>query len=101
MALLWKAPCRTPAVLGRPLVRGRDRANSLETMTHETDIPCSDCGTELVERTVDVRELATATAADGRVNVAVCPSCGARYYPDETLTHLTGTNPDSRPRGDS
>ncbi len=67
---------------------------------NELDIPCSDCGTALVERTADPHALPVSTAWTGRVTLAVCPSCGARYYPKQALARLTGSQ-DFRPRGDS
>lgn len=54
----------------------------------ETEIPCSDCGTELEARTVHVRDLSISTDRQCRVDVAICPCCGARYYPRETLNRL-------------
>lgn len=74
-------------------------------MTHETDIPCAECGTDLVERDVDVSEVPASTTERGQVTVAECPTCEARYYPQETLDRLSrgSTDPsnDTRPRGDS
>lgn len=70
-------------------------------MTHETDLPCSECGTELVERTVDDGDLVSLTDAGTPVTVAECPSCGARFYPQETLTRLSNTSDGGRHRGDS
>lgn len=55
---------------------------------NETDIPCSDCGTKLEERTIHVRDLPISTDSGLQIDVAVCPTCEARYYPDETLTRL-------------
>ena len=54
----------------------------------ETDIPCSDCGTELEARTVHVCDLPISTDRQCNVEVAICPRCGARYYPRETLDRL-------------
>lgn len=68
---------------------------------HETDLPCSDCGTELVARTVHARDLPVATHWRGTVRLAACPLCGARYYPAEALSQLTATSPNTQPRGDS
>lgn len=67
----------------------------------ETDIPCSDCGTELEERTVHVRDLPISTDTQLYVDVAVCPSCEARYYPRETLDRLGDAVDRDRRRGDS
>lgn len=55
---------------------------------NETDIPCSDCGTELEARTAHVRNLPISTDTELYVDVAVCPTFEVRYYPDETLTRL-------------
>jgi hypothetical protein len=55
---------------------------------NETDIPCSDCGTDLVDRTVQTHDLPVSTDWSGEVTVAICPTCEARYYPDRTLTQL-------------
>lgn len=68
---------------------------------NETDIPCSDCGTELIERTVHVRDLPVATTWQGHVRIAECPTCKARYYPEQTLSQLTGSTNNPQPRGDS
>jgi len=70
-------------------------------MTHETDLPCSECGAELVERTVEGANLASLTDVGVPVTVAECPSCGARFYPQETLTRLSRTSNGGRHRGDS
>lgn len=55
----------------------------------ETDLPCSDCGATLEERTVDARELPVAGGSSAQVRLAVCPACGARYYPNRTLARLS------------
>lgn len=67
----------------------------------ETDIPCSDCGTALEERTVSVRDLPLSTDSRLSVDVAVCPTCAARYYPRETLARLGDAASRSNRRGDS
>lgn len=59
-------------------------------MIRETDLPCSDCGVGLFERSVDVCDLPIPTPNSGTVTVAECPRCGAQYYPKETLTELAG-----------
>ena len=56
-------------------------------MVSEFDLPCTDCGQQLV-----ARDLPAPSASDG-VTVAECPSCGGRYYPEETLTHLAVGGP--------
>lgn len=68
---------------------------------NELDIPCADCGTDLEERAVPVEDLPISTDTQRRVRVAVCPACGARYYPDETLSLLAGALDSPRPRGNS
>lgn len=70
-------------------------------MTHETDLPCSDCGVELVERTVDAGDVTGPVDAGAPITVAECPSCGARYYPRETLARLSDASNGGRRRGDS
>lgn len=69
-------------------------------MTHETDIPCSDCGAALFDRSIAVRDLPITTAAHGTVTIAACPRCGARYYPEQTLAQLQ-QGPTDTHRGDS
>ena len=58
-------------------------------MLFETDLPCSDCGGELVERDVDPRTLSLASAIEGGIRVAECPERGARYYPEQSLSKLS------------
>jgi len=69
-------------------------------MTHETDLPCSDCGVELIEKTITLEE-AEATETGAQVIVAECPSCGARYYPRESLARLSTDPNGHRPKADS
>lgn len=57
-------------------------------MTHETTIPCSDCGIDLIEQSVHTRTLAVTTEWSGQVTIAECPACGARYYPEAALFRL-------------
>lgn len=65
---------------------------------NEIDLPCSDCGTDLVECAVEVQNLPISTDYRGTVTVAACPTCDARYYPHETLSRLTsGSNRTHRP----
>ncbi|WP_336002769.1 hypothetical protein [Halorientalis halophila] len=47
------------------------------SMTTEFDLPCADCGQELVRRQID--------RAGTTVTVAVCQNCGGRYYPESAL----------------
>lgn len=55
-------------------------------MVTEFDLPCTECDQELV-----ARELGPGTGpqAGEELTVAECPSCGSRYYPEETLTRLS------------
>jgi uncharacterized protein with PIN domain len=69
-------------------------------MTHETDLPCSDCGAGLFERTIDVQDLPFATTGNETVTIAECPRCGARFYPEDTLSRLRRSSTD-RSRGGS
>lgn len=57
-------------------------------MIQETDLPCVDCRGDLVERTLRAGDLPVETAYRDRVDVAECPRCGARYYPERTLDRL-------------
>lgn len=66
-------------------------------MMHETDIPCSDCGTTLVETTVPVSDLPVSTSLRGTVTVAECPACDARYYPEQTVVALSGETTETSP----
>lgn len=59
-------------------------------MIHETAIPCSDCGIDLIEQSVHTRTLAVTTEWNGQVTIAKCPSCSARYYPETALFRLSG-----------
>ncbi len=71
-----------------------------ESMIHETDLPCSDCGAGLFERSVDVRELpVTLPSQDQTITVAECPRCGARYYPEDTLSDVHRTRSDLQQEG--
>lgn len=72
-----------------------------EPIMNELDIPCSDCGTDLEERTVPAGELPVSTDAQRRVSIAVCPGCGARYYPDDTLSRLANASDSSQPKPNS
>jgi DNA-directed RNA polymerase subunit RPC12/RpoP len=64
-------------------------------MPHETDLPCTECGSALEERT----ETPTTDDAES-LTLAVCPHCGTKHYPDEALSRL-GTSGESRSRGGS
>ena len=50
----------------------------------EFDLPCAECGHELVRTIVDD----LGTDADTDVTVADCPNCGSRYYPRGALERL-------------
>jgi hypothetical protein len=67
---------------------------------NETDLPCSNCGTELIEQTIDVRELPVSTNWQGDVRLAVCPACDARYYTEDAISRLAqSVNSDQSRRG--
>ncbi|MFB6309125.1 MAG: hypothetical protein ABEH35_07330 [Haloarculaceae archaeon] len=51
-------------------------------MVSEFDLPCSDCGAELV------RSEAVLAGDGSAVPIAECPSCGGRYYPEAALERL-------------
>lgn len=55
---------------------------------NERDLPCADCGTELVERSVHVRDLPVETPWHGSVVVTECPTCNGRYYPERSVSTL-------------
>lgn len=76
-------------------------SGTFDRIMKETDIPCSDCGTKLEERTVHVRDLPISTDSQLTVGVAVCPCCEARYYPRETLDRIEGATVRFQPRGDT
>lgn len=64
---------------------------------NEFDLPCSDCKTVLVERTVPAGVLPVESSHGGAVTIGICPDCQARYYPHDALTALTlGDTPASR-----
>lgn len=58
-------------------------------MTHETTIPCSDCGIDLIERSGHTRMLAVTTEWSGQVTIAECPDYSARSYPKAALSRLS------------
>lgn len=58
-------------------------------MTYETTIPCSACGTDLIERSIHTRSLAVTTEWTGKVTIAECSTCEARYYPEAALLCLS------------
>jgi NMD protein affecting ribosome stability and mRNA decay len=60
-------------------------------MPHETDLPCTECGSALEER----RERLDGTPMTGdadRLTLAVCSRCGVVHYPADTLRELDRAN---------
>ncbi|WP_202935045.1 hypothetical protein [Halorussus amylolyticus] len=55
-------------------------------MTTEFDLGCVNCEESLTRREVAAEALGFATP--GEVEVAECPDCGSRYFPDATLKRL-------------
>lgn len=51
-------------------------------MTTEFDLPCTACGDDLTRRE------ATVSGIEKSVQVADCPRCGARHYPQKALLAL-------------
>jgi hypothetical protein len=68
---------------------------------NEFDLPCSDCGSTLVETHVPVHELVDGSAPTDDVPVADCPTCDARYYLEETIVALATFEPTADSQGDS
>ncbi|WP_436924085.1 hypothetical protein [Halosimplex amylolyticum] len=64
----------------------------------ETDLPCSDCGAPLVERVVFTADLPVETDGRSSARIAQCPTCGARYYPRQTVSQLAGRSSAARRR---
>lgn len=60
-------------------------------MLHETDLPCTDCGSALEEQTVTLSERERTNSNSGKVPIAICPQCGARHYPENALSKLSGS----------
>ena len=58
-------------------------------MLREKDLPCSDRGTELVERAVEAHELSASSQIDGSIRFAECSECGGRYFPQQSLSKLS------------
>lgn len=69
-------------------------------MPHETDLPCSNCGAELVESIEAVPDAATGDANAETVTVAECPACGARFYPRDSLEPLSAISEGPRQPGE-
>ena len=56
-------------------------------MTTEFELNCTACGTALSRRTVRGEKVGLPETTDG-VEVAECPNCGGRYFPESTLERL-------------
>lgn len=59
-------------------------------MTSEFDLPCSACGGDLREVTIESHELGMQVETETTVLVAECETCGEYHYPEQTLTALRG-----------
>lgn len=55
-------------------------------MTSEYELGCATCGGSLTRREVPGETLGL--SAVGSVEVAECPNCGGRYFPETTLERL-------------
>lgn len=55
-------------------------------MTTEFDLDCTACGSPLTRSEVSANSLGFAASND--VEVAECPDCGERYFPEATLKQL-------------
>jgi len=55
-------------------------------MTTEFELDCTACGTRLARRTVEGKQVGLPEAAD--LEIAECPNCGGRYFPESTLERL-------------
>ena len=55
-------------------------------MTSEYELGCATCGGSLTRR--EVAGEALGISAAGSVEVAECPDCGERYFPETTLERL-------------
>lgn len=49
-------------------------------MTSEFELPCAECETPLVRSQLQ--------RGEAQVEVAECPECGGRYYPERALDRL-------------
>ncbi len=65
-------------------------------MTYETTIPYSDCGTDLIERSIHTRTLAVTAEWTGRVTLAEYPTCGARYCTETALSRSSDRSDTTR-----
>lgn len=55
-------------------------------MISEYDLDCTNCGESLMKREVTAETLGFDTR--GSLEVAECPDCGDRYFPETTLERL-------------
>lgn len=55
-------------------------------MTTEFDLDCAACGSSLARNEVSAESLGF--AVENEVEVAECPDCGERYFPESTLQQL-------------
>ncbi|WP_135824414.1 zf-TFIIB domain-containing protein [Halorussus ruber] len=55
-------------------------------MTSEFDLGCATCGTSLTRREVAAERLGFGSFDS--LEVAECPNCGGRYFPETTLERL-------------
>jgi YgiT-type zinc finger domain-containing protein len=55
-------------------------------MISEYDLDCTNCGESLIKREVTSETLGF--DAHGSLEVAECPDCGDRYFPETTLERL-------------
>ena len=55
-------------------------------MTSEYDLACTNCGRALTRKEVTGEALGLPSAES--VEVAECPNCGGRYFPETTLERL-------------
>lgn len=67
-------------------------------MTSEFGLPCSACGGDLREVTIESHELGTNVETDASVLVAECRICGERHYPERTLATVRGHTAQGRER---
>ena len=55
-------------------------------MTSEYDLDCTNCGESLTKREVTAETLGL--DSPDSLEVAECPGCGGRYFPETTLERL-------------
>lgn len=78
-----------PPTRGSPGSPGWGTPHGLHPLMKEFDLPCTDCRTALIERTVPAGRLPVPTTYVGEVTIAVRPACEARFYPEAALEELT------------